>query len=304
MSRSTVRVLALASTVAIAFVASRAIVRSLPGDPLDTLIAETGTELPREELRAELGLDRPFAHALLVDAGAAMGGNFGRSILSRHEIGPLLWERLQRTALLVALAVVVGAALALPLGLLACHGALPGVARAAGNSCTLLGAVTAALPTPWTGPMLAYGLSYVVPVFPLGGHVALPALTLALPFAGFWARLIRERVRETLRTGSARGARARGVGEAVILLKYGLAPASGSLLAYFGTQIGSLLAGAFVTEVIFDWPGMGALLVESVLKRDYPVVEAAVFAAAVASVAGTALGDLARATVDPRPENR
>ena len=107
-------------------------------------------------------------------------------------------------------------------------------------------------------------------------------------------------MRETLTLGAATGARARGLAEPRVLLKYGLAPASGALLAYLGTQFGSLLAGAFVTEVLFNWRGLGSMLIEAVLKRDYPIVEAGTFVAASASFAGTLLGDWAQQVVDPR----
>ena len=145
-----------------------------------------------------------------------------------------------------------------------------------------------------------YVLAVALPLFPVSGGLALPALTLSIPFSGLWSRLIRERVSETLRLGAAPGARARGIPEWRVVIKYGLAPASGSLLAYLGTQFGALLGGAFVTEAIFDWPGLGSLLVDSVLRRDYPLVEAAVFAAAAASLLGSLFGDWAQTWIDPR----
>jgi ABC-type dipeptide/oligopeptide/nickel transport system permease component len=86
-------------------------------------------------------------------------------------------------------------------------------------------------------------------------------------------------------------------------VKYGLAPASGLLFAYFGTQFGALLAGAFITEVIFSWRGMGSLLVTSVLRRDYPIVEASVFVTASCAIVGTALGDWARSFLEKREEH-
>ncbi len=109
-------------------------------------------------------------------------------------------------------------------------------------------------------------------------------------------------MREVLENGSAQGARARGLPEWKILVKYGLAPASGSMIAYLGTQTGALLAGTFVTETIFNWPGMGTLMVDAVLIRDYPIVEITAFVTASFCVCGTLLGDLLRLRVDPRRE--
>jgi peptide/nickel transport system permease protein len=291
-------------TVLAVFAGTRALVRWLPGDPLDTVVAETGSSLPREELRHELGLDRPFLAALAIDARKAARGDLGVSLFSRQPIGPLLGIRLGKTLELTLLALALGVAVSIGLGL-AAAGGLPGApGRLADRLCTWNGALAAALPTPWIGPMLAYALAVRIPLFPLGGHVALPALTLALGFGGLWSRLIRERVRETLRLGSAPGARARGLPEWKVVLKHGLAPAAGPLVAYLGTQFGALMAGAFVTEVIFDWPGMGSLLIDSVLRRDYPVIEAAVFVAASCSVLGTWLGDLGQDRLDPKGRAR
>jgi ABC-type dipeptide/oligopeptide/nickel transport system permease component len=121
-----------------------------------------------------------------------------------------------------------------------------------------------------------------------------------LAFSGLWSRLIRSRLQETLGAPATIAARARGLSERRIVIKYGLAPAAGALLAYLGTQFGALLGGAFVTEVLFGWRGMGSLLVEGVLKRDYPVVEAAVFATAAASLLGNILGDRLQTWFDPR----
>lgn len=292
------RLLSLIAIVLLVFVASKAMVRALPGDPIETLIAETGTAIPAEELRRDLELDQAFIPGLFSHAFKALQGDFGRSLFSRKPIGPLIAESVGRTAALTGLALTLGLLFSVWLGCVACLS--PWMDRL----CSFHGAAAASLPSPWIGPVLIYFLAVELPLFPIGDDIFLPAITLAFGFSGFWSRLIRERVRETLRLGAAMGARARGVAEWKVLLKYGLMPASGSLLAYLGTQIGALMAGAFVIEVIFDWPGMGALLVESVLRRDYPVVEAAVFVGAVFALLGTFAGDALQGLVDPRVHRR
>jgi peptide/nickel transport system permease protein len=292
------RVFWLLLTLAAVFAGTRALVRALPGDPIDTLVAETGTSVPTAELRAELRLDRPFWPALASDAQAALKGDFGSSIFSRRPVAPLLGERLVRTLELAAVAL----ALSLPISLLL---GLPAAARPGGAAdilCSIHGALGAGLPITWLGPILLVALAVWIPLFPLGGSVALPAIALALGFSGLWARLVRERVRFVLLHGAAVGARARGIPEWKVLVKYGLAPGAGALVAYLGTQAGGLMAGAFVVEVIFGWRGMGSLLVDAVLRRDYPVVEAASFAAAAAVLLGSFAGDLAQRWLDPRPE--
>ena len=290
------RILFLIFTVLAIFTASRAIIRALPGDPVETLMAESGTAIPVEAIRRDLGLDRPFLPALASDLNSALHGNWGISLLSRQPIGPLLKARFAKTLVLVFVSLVLGIALSLLIGL--CAAASPG--SFIDRFCSVYGAVTAALPAPWIGPTLLIVFAVWIPLFPVDRSVILPAITLSIPFSGLWSRLIRERVGETLRSGAAPGARARGIAEWKVVLKYGLAPCAGALSAYLGTQIGGLLAGTFVVEVIFSWKGMGSLLIEGILSRDYPVVEAATFVAATCCLLGTWLGDVVQAILDPR----
>ncbi|MCM2323542.1 MAG: ABC transporter permease [Oligoflexia bacterium] len=292
LSRTLTTVLLLATI----FVASRAMVRALPGDPLETLVAESGTTIPIEELRRELSLDRPFLPALAEDVRRFSQGDFGTSLFSKKPVAPLLARSFNKTLQLALFALVLATLLAVPLGLLAA--ATPG--GKADRACSWYGGLSAALPMPWLGPLLLVAFAVWLPIFPAGGHIALPALALAITVSGLWARLIRERVRETLQRGAAPGARARGVPEWRVLVKYGLAPASGSLLAYFGTQVGGMLAGAFIVESVFDWDGLGSLLIDAVLRRDYPVIEAGTFLTAACSLIGTQLGDWLQFRFDPR----
>lgn len=285
------RLLAACLVLFAVFAASRALIRALPGDPLDTLLAETGTSLSRDLLREELHLDQGYFGALGADLKQWLKGDLGVSILSRKPIGPLLAERFAQTLKLTGAVIALGLSLSLVIGLLSSNPALGGIQRGMDRFCTAFSALAAALPAPWTGPMLMYALAIALPLVPVSGSLLLPALTLSLGFIGLWSRLVRERVREVLRLGSAQAARARGIAEWKITLKYGLAPASGALIAFLGTQIGGLLSGAYVIEVIFDWPGMGSLLIESVLKRDYPLVEATIFVTGAVSMLGTLAGD-------------
>ncbi len=293
------RLFSLLALLIIVFCGTRLLIRALPGDPIEIMLNDAGSPLPAAELRAEFNLNLPLVPSLLADLKNVSRGDFGKSILTGQTIAPLLKTRFLKTLELSALATLFALAGSIALGVFA-------AAHPSGRAdrfCSVYGAVTASLPLPWIGPILLLPLAIWLPLFPIGGNVFLPAFTLAISFSGLWARLVRERVRETLFSGGttpAVSARARGLPEWKILLKYGLVPASGALIAYLGTQFGGLLAGAFVTEVIFDWQGMGALLLQAVLRRDYPVVEAAAFVAAAASLLGNFLGDWAQGAIDPR----
>jgi ABC-type dipeptide/oligopeptide/nickel transport system permease component len=305
------RLLATALLILLVFVASRALIHWLPGDPLDTLLAETGTHLSRDFLRHELKLDQPFLTATWHQLLDALHGDWGISILTKKPIAPVLLERSLRTLLLALVTLPTALSIALLLSFFSIFQFdRPWGARFRDQIdalCTFHTAMAAALPTPWLAPILAYLLAVQFQLFPLGHHLALPVITLCIPYSGLWARLIRERIRETLSqssdagsSGAAQAARARGLSEWKVILKYGLAPASGSLLAYLGTQFGALLTGAFVAEVVFDWRGLGSLLIDAVLKRDYPVVEGAVFVTGSFAILGTVLGDWLQWRVDPR----
>lgn len=287
------------------FLSSRALIYTLPGDPLETLLSETGTTVPREVLRAQLGLDLPFWKSLARDFQRAIHGDLGSSLLTQEAIAPQLPLRIGRTLVLTTASLFMGVLWACGLGLVAAasrHSDSRWLRRLAQLS-QLWSALASALPTVWLGPALSLAFAVRLGWFSLSRDWVLPALTLGIAFSGSWSRLVRDRVSETLAEPAAQAARARGLGELRTLLKYGLAPTSPALVAYLGSQAGSLMAGAFVTEVIFDWQGMGSLLVDAVLQRDYPVVQVAVFSAASFSILGTWLGDWLQHRLDPRLRN-
>ncbi len=278
------------------FTCSRGLVRLLPGDPAEAMLAESGSSLSVQALRAEFHLDLPFFPALWGDLRNAIHGDFGRSLVSKEPIGDILWDRMAATAMLVLTSLALALLISLPLGMLAAHRA----GSFADRACTTLGAITSAIPSAWLGPVLILVFAVVIPIFPLGRHLALPAVSLAFQISGTWSRLVRNRVRDSLLIGASQGARARGLSETTVLWKYGLAPVASSLLGYLGMQIGFLMGGSILTEIIFDWPGMGSLLVDAVLKRDYPVVEAGVFLIAFFVLLGNLIGDALQYWSNPR----
>lgn len=284
----------------IAGLSSQCLIRLLPGDPIDTLMAETGTTLSRAVLLKELHLEDPWYIAAPKSLFQALQGDFGVSLFSKRAIQPILLERLTRTFSLASTALALALAFALPLSLLAAQNFRPALSRRASQACDLWATFSAAIPTPWLGPILLLLFTVEVRIFPLERHIALPALTLAFSIGGNWSRLIRDRVHEQVETSWFRAARARGKNEYTLLLRDGLAPSSSLLLGHLGSQWGALMAGAYITEVLFGWPGIGSWMIEGVLRRDYPVVQAGVLATSFFALLGNFLGDLASTQVDPR----
>lgn len=265
-------------------------VRALPGDPVELLFAESSVTLDRATIEAELGLNQSALDAIPETWKNYLRGDWGKSLLSREPLGPLLLQRLARSALLGALALSFALILSLSLAL----SAAPAPGRTADRVVSLWGALSASMPLPVVALVLVLLLSLQIPIFRVSRDPILPAFSLSFAVGGFWARLLRDRIRQRLHHPSAVSARARGVSEPWVLLKYSLAPQSGALLAYLGTQFGFLLGGSFVVETLFDWPGLGQMVVESIRARDYPATQAAVLWTGTLSLLGTCLGSWAQ----------
>lgn len=285
--------------ILLVFVCSKAIVRSLPGDPVDAILAETGSSIPPEILRKDLGLDRPFREAAYHQLEALLlHFDWGRSISRKQEIGPLLRER---------------AAASFELGILSLFSALlfsfalafwaqfPNrMSRSLQLPIQIFSALSASLPTAWIGPILGLLFAVKLRFFSLTGGLALPALTLSIALSGFWLRTFNDLFSRALRSDVVRTARSKGLGELKVVWKHAFLPTSGPLLAYLGSQTGVLLAGAVITETTFDRPGLGSLLVESIFKRDYPLIEAILILSAASILMGNFLGDLLQEWVQPK----
>ncbi len=269
------------------------ILRSLPGDPLETLIAETGTSLPREMLRRQLGLDLPFWQSLLHDLRTGLG----RSITSGEPVLPTLVSRLLSTLKLSSLALLVSMSISVPVALLTARYREQHPAARAGRLGSRLALI---LPAAWTGPLLLHFFGVTLPWIDAQRSLLLACLTLAIPLTGGWVRLLDLRIREESREPYFRTALGKGLSTPQALLKHALAPGAGALLATLGTQWGALLGGTFIVESIFDLQGLGTTWIRAVLQRDYPMVEGATFFGAGACLIGVAAGDLLQSWWDPR----
>ncbi len=180
LGRFATRLVAYIVIVIGVFVVSRAIIRALPGDPLETVLAESGTSLPVAEIRAELGLDAPFGWALVRDASRAFHGDLGVSFITRRSIAPMLGQALKRTLMLSLLSVAFAFIFSVSLGLAAAGLPNERLRSFADRICLGYGACVAALPTPWMGPMLMLIFCVWTPILPTGGNILLPSITLAL----------------------------------------------------------------------------------------------------------------------------
>lgn len=277
------------------------VVMRLSGDPVPLLLPPDAPTSEIFRVRHDLGLDRPLLVQYTVFLRNVLHGDFGRSIHFRQPAMAVALGYLPATFELGAAAFLIAICFALPIGIFSA------VRR---NSPLDHGAMGFALigqsaPTFFIGVLLILVFSLRLNLFPTSGrgglaHLVLPAATLGAFAMASIARITRSAMLEVLRTDFVRTARAKGVAEAVVILKHTLKNASLPIITITGLQLGTLLGGAIVTETVFAWPGMGRLAVESIYNRDYPVVQSAVFIAAVLFVAINFSLDLLYGVLDPR----
>ena len=295
------RLATTAGTVLAVLVTVFLLVRVLPGDPVEVLLGERASGADRQALRASLGLDRPLPAQLGEYLRALARLDLGQSLRHPAPVTDLIAARLPATLELTAAALALAVALALPLGV------LMAVRRnaASGRLAATLTLLALALPGFWFGPLLVLLFAVHLGWLPVAGRagiasLALPALTLALGLAAGLARQLAANLAETLAAEHVRTARAKGLTPSQVLWKHGVRNALLPVTTLFGLQLGALLGGAVIAETVFAWPGVGALTVEAINARDYPLLQGCVLLIAVIYVLVNGLTDLAYGWIDPR----
>ncbi len=273
----------------------------IPGDPVDLMLGDSALGTDRETLRNQLGLNDPLIVQYLRYFGDLLQGDWGTSLFSKKPVFEEIMERVPATMELMFGAMVVTILVAMPLGLIAAVNKGTWIDQGA-MIFSLLGV---SLPNFWLGPMLILLLSIhfdLLPVNERGGleHLILPALTLGTSLASILARITRSSVVETLQAEYIRTARSKGISELRILFRHALRNALIPIVTVIGLQVGVLLSGAIITEAIFDWPGLGNLLISAINSRNYPLVQGCVLFIAGSYVMVNLVVDLLYAYLDPR----
>jgi peptide/nickel transport system permease protein len=273
----------------------------VPGDPVDVVLGESAQAADREAMRAAMGLDRP-----LIDRWAAFyvdlaRGDLGDSLVRRQPVSKLIAERLPATVVLTAAAFLLVLLIALPLGTLAARYRDRWPDRLA-QSFALIGL---SIPNFWLGPLLVLLFSVGLGWTPVSGmqepaSLLLPAITLGLSMAAITTRMVRGSLLEVESQPFMHTARCKGLSERTVMLRHALPNALPPVIIVLGLQLGGLLAGAVITEVVFAWPGIGTLLIDAIRQRDFPVVQGVVLLIAVTYVLTNRVADQVAAWVDPR----
>lgn len=288
--------LALLGVVTIVFVALR-----LSGDPARLLVPEGGTAADVAAVRARLGLDEPLWRQYLSFLGGAARGDLGYSYVQGRPALDLVAERLPYTANLAVAALLASLLVGIPVG------AITALRRAKLSERLLMPLVLVgqAMPAFWTGLLLVLLFSVTLRWLPSTGYdgplsLLLPTITLASLSAAAIARITRGAVLEQLTQDYVRTARAKGAGPVRIAVHHLARNSAVPVLAVAALELANLLGGAVVTEVIFAWPGLGQLTVQSVAARDFPVVQAIVVLAASVYVVVNLGTDLLYGVLDRR----
>jgi peptide/nickel transport system permease protein len=282
-----------------------------PGDPAEIMLGAQATQEDLTRLRAELGLTEPLYVQYVHWIGHVARGDLGRSLwMKRPVLGEVL-TRFKATLLLTGTALVLSTVVGVALGVAAATrpnsllDRLSAVASLFGASMPSfwLGIVLMVIFALWLGWLPASGM-----YAPYGGgdlgdllaHLLLPAATLGAASVTIVARLTRSTMLETLGQDYVRTARAKGVAERGVVLRHGLRNALVPIVTVVGVQVGYLLGGAVFTETVFAWPGVGTLMVQGILARDFPLVQGCVLVVALAFVLVNLAVDLLYAWLDPR----
>lgn len=292
-----------------------------PGDPVSVIIGEQGgaSEELVAQLRAEYGLDKPVYQQLLVYISKIVTGDFGYSYYFNQPVLDLILQRVVPTMLLVLSALIVAVVLGTVLGVFSAQRP-KGVTS---HLVTVFSLVGYAAPVFWTGLMLLILFASVWPIFPVSGmmdiskrgsatdhvidvlhHLVLPALTLASIYIAIYSRLSRASMLEVLGSDYIRTARAKGLSDRQVVFGHALRNGLIPIATMVGLQFGQLFAGAVLVETVFNWPGLGRLAFESVLRRDYPTLLAILLFSALLVVVANVLTDLAYGIIDPRIRNK
>lgn len=289
------------------------LINATPGDPVQMLMDPQRMDLSPEAVaarRASLGLDKPLPVRYAIWLREAATGNLGFSFRTQRPILATLGERVSATAQLLAAALIVALALAIPLGVLA--------AVRRGTWVDYLSNVIALFSVSIPTFFLALGMIYLFSLklkllptagmFTFGGgggldylaHLVMPAMVLGLFISADLMRYTRASVLDVLANDYLRTARAKGLTERAILVRHALRTALLPIVTVIGIRIPQFLAGAVIVEVIFQWPGMGQWSLQAIQTRDYPVLMALTLTSALIVVLINLFTDLAYAWIDPR----
>jgi len=286
--------------------ATFAVTVAIPADPAQALLGPHATAEALRRVRAHYCLDRGPVVQYGCWIARVARGDLGESYRSKRAVAAIIANRVWPTAQLALAAIALQLLIGVPLGALAAirRGRWPD------RGIDLAGSIAQSVPAFVAGTALLYLVAYRWGWLPLGGygaggwdrlaHLALPAVTLAAAGAAYYARVVRAELLDVLREDYVRTARAKGLPERTVIGHHALRNALGPLAALIGVDLGVLLGGAVVVELIFAWPGLGREVLQATLDLDIPLILGVVMMSAVAIAVASLVADLVQLWLDPR----
>ncbi|MBX3012792.1 MAG: ABC transporter permease [Caldilineaceae bacterium] len=286
-----------------------AVIRLVPGDPVAAQLGLEASEEAYQQLRQEMGLDQPLYVQYMVWIGDVVQGDFGTSWRSHQSAFSLIQRRFPATIWLTLASLVIGLAISIPLGIIS--GVRPHSWLA--HFATFFSLVGIALPSFWLGLMLLLTLAVSLRWLPPSGYISplvdpvmglkfllMPAITLGIGLAAPLTRFLRSGMLDVMNADYVRTARAKGLVPRLVIMRHVLKNAMLSVVTIFGVLLGSLLGGSIITESVFNWPGIGTLLLQAIQQRDYGIVQGVVLFISLIFMVVNLLVDLTYAYLDPR----
>lgn len=273
----------------------------LPGDPAQTILGPRASEEAIEAMRAKWGLDEPLLLQYTNYMSRLLRGDMGRSFYFKVDVLPAILGRLPATAILVVTALLISLLIGIPVGVISSVYQYSWLDRTT-MITSLLGI---SLPAFFVGLLMIYVFGYLLDLFPLRGyggiqHLVLPAITLGIRPAAWYARVLRSAMLDILPEDYMRTARAKGLSERRVLFGHALRNALGPVATMVGSDLGYLMGGTLVIEKVFSWPGVGYQAWNAIDFRDIPMIMGTVlFGAFFVAIANLAV-DVIQVIVDPR----
>lgn len=275
-----------------------------PGDPVSALLKVDdviSTTEDKERVMKEYGFDKPILVQYVQWLWNVAQLDLGESIISKRPVMEIILDKLPATFALSIGGLIALFVIAVPLGVLGAvyEGKWPDYIS---RWFAILGA---SIPSFWLGLLLIYFFSLKWNLLPVMGkgtfsHFVLPSITLGIAMAPLYVKLLRERLVSTLQSTYIESAYARGLGKGRILLFHALRGSLVPLVTMFGLSIGSLLGGVTVIEILFSWPGMGEMIVQAVMQRDYPLIQGYILVVGLLVVMTNLIVDLLYLIIDPQ----
>ena len=277
------------------------IMNVLPGNPIQVMMKEKANPAVIERVSREMGLNDPVMVRFIRYLGNTLKGDFGMSYKLNRNVGTMIKNAFPNTLRLTLAALMVAWVIGIPAGIVSAVKKYSSI----DNAFMAFSLMGVSVPVFWTALLLQLIFGYYLKILPINGyttwrHLILPAIALGWGSAGSVARLTRSNLLEVMKNDYIRTARAKGLGEALVVGRHALKNSMLPVVTIMALQISSLLSGAVITESVFGIPGVGRLTVDAINNRDMPLLQGSVLFCTIIVILGNVIADLSYSFLDPR----